>query len=219
MVSLNSTSFVLRCTLTLNLKLLLNKLVSNRHRASLQIVSNGARTKRRTMPYFAFVQQKKRGLPIPLMHPAFCDFTRQFHEPLLDDDTAVYLNMANKLCEAMPSAFDSESDRLAAFEEIFILPDIGLFQHLEFPLSAKVSTAMESGARLDVAKSIPFKEGHLLLLLLKEFEGETLGDVYMQICRAYEVLCGETRNAPLLKFGNPVFLLCVLGRYQNVDPE
>jgi hypothetical protein len=162
--------------------------------------------------------KKKRGLPISLMHAAFCTFTRQFHEPLLDEGTALYLNMANKLCEVMPSAFDSDRHRRDAFEDIFCLPDVGMTQHIELSLSAQVSTATESGARLNVAKSIPFEGGHLLYLL-EEFKVEPLGDVYMQICRAYEVLCGEAKNERLSKFGNPAFLLCVLGRYQNVNPE
>jgi hypothetical protein len=150
------------------------------------------------------------------MHAAFRVFTRQFHEPLLDEDTALYLNMANRLCEAMPAAFDSERHRRDAFEEIFCLPGVGLTQHTESSLS--VSTPTESGAGLDVAKTIPVEGGHLLLLL-EGFRGEPLGDGYMQICRAYEVLCGEAKNKRLLKFGNPAFLLCVLGRYQIVDPE
>jgi hypothetical protein len=152
------------------------------------------------------------------MHAAFRVFTRQFHEPLLDEDTALYLNMANRLCETMPSAFDSEGHRRDAFEDIFNLPDVGLTPHKEFPLSAKPSTATESGARLDMAKSLPFGRG-LLLPLLEEFKGELTGDVYMQICRAFEIWCAQATNTRLLKFGNPAFLLCILGRYQIVDPE
>jgi hypothetical protein len=152
------------------------------------------------------------------MHEAFRVFTRQFHEPLLDEHTALYLNMANRLCETMPSAFDSEGHRRDAFEEIFSLPDVRLTQHMESSLSANVSTATGTGTGLDVAKTIPVEGGHLLLLL-EGFRGEPLGDGYMQICRAYEVLCGEAKNKRFVKFGNPAFLLCVLGRYQNVDPE
>ena len=124
--------------------------------------------------------------------------------------------MANKLCDVMPSAFDSEADRRSAFEKIFTGLTPGLTQHIELQL--ETSTATESGARIDAGKSIPFEGGNLLALL-EEFKGESLGEVYMQICRAYEVYCEEAKNESLLKFGNPAFLLCVLGRYQSVDPE
>jgi hypothetical protein len=138
------------------------------------------------------------------MHTAFCSFLRYFHEPFPDEE---YLTMANKLCEVMPSAFDSEHHRLVAFEEIFY-SDADLRQHIE---SAKISTATESGGRVD------FGNGHLVLLL-QEFKNE-IGDPYMQSCRTYEVLCGEEKNRHLLEFGNPAFLLCVLGKSRNVDPE
>jgi hypothetical protein len=144
------------------------------------------------------------------MHTAFCNFIRYFHEPLADEE---YLIMANKFCEVMPSAFDSERQRLDAFEEIFY-SDAELRQHIEFSLSAKPSTAAESGSRV---KTIDYGKGHLVLLL-QEFEKE-IGDPYMQSCRAYEVLCGEAKNQRLLEFGNPAFLLCVLGKSRKFDPE
>jgi hypothetical protein len=123
--------------------------------------------------------------------------------------------MADELCEEMPSAFDSEIRRRDDFEKIFGSLDITLRQHTKFSLLAEVST---SGARADVAKTMDC-EGGDLVLLLEEFKMESTGDVYMQICRSYEVLCEGTRNKRLLNFGYPVFLLCVLGRYRNVDPE
>jgi hypothetical protein len=128
----------------------------------------------------------KNGWPIPLMHKAFCDFTRHFHEPCLDEDTATYLTMASDLCQTMPSAFD-------AFEFIFRSLDNGLMQHLEYPLSANVSISKvkESGARPDVAKTIPYKGG-ALVLMLEEFKNED-GDTYMQVSRAYKVLCGDPK--------------------------
>jgi hypothetical protein len=156
---------------------------------------------------------KNRGLPIPLMHMAFCNFMRCFHEPLADEE---YLTMANKLCDVMPSAFNSEDERLKAFEEIFY-SDASLRQHREYSLLAKPSTVRESGGRVDVAKSIDFGKSHLVLLL-QEFKNE-IGNPYMQSCRTYEVLCGDEKNQPLLEFGNPAFLLCVLGKSRNVDPE
>ena len=61
----------------------------------------------------------RRGWPIPLLHKAFCDFTRHFHEPRLDEHTPKYLLMACALCNEMPSAFDSETARRDAFEAIF----------------------------------------------------------------------------------------------------
>jgi hypothetical protein len=150
------------------------------------------------------------------MHAAFLYFTRHFHEPLLDEHTSRYVSIADKLCEEMPSSFDSENDRRASFKKFFGSLDVG---HIELFLSAKVSTAEESVARFNVAKTIVDCEGDHLVLLLEEFKLESTEDVYMQICRSYEVLCGEEKNERLLKFGYPVFLLCVLGRYRNVDPE
>jgi len=150
------------------------------------------------------------------MHRAFCDFTRHFHEPCLDTDTANYLIMAGKLCQEMPSAFESEAHRRAAFEDIFLSLDKDLTQHLEYPLSGQVSIAQvkESGARPDVAKTISY-EGGALVLMLEVFKNE-VGDTYMQICRAYEVLCGDPKVERLVKFGNPVFLLCVVGMYHSL---
>ena len=159
------------------------------------------------------------GWPIPLMHKAFCDFTRDFHEPCLDEYTIDYLAMAGELCQSMPSAFDSEVQRRDTFERIFLSLDKGLTQHLEYPLSGQVSTAQvkASGAGPDVAKTIPY-EGGGLVLMLEEFKMED-GDAYMQICRAYEVLCGDPKVERLVKFGNPVFLLCVVGMYQAFIPN
>jgi len=161
----------------------------------------------------------QNGWPIPLMHKAFCDFTRHFHEPCLDGDTADYLIMAGHLCRTMPSAFDSEAARRNAFELIFCSLDKGLTQHLEYPLSANVSVSQvkESGARPDVAKTISY-EGGSLVLMLEEFKNEE-GDAYMQLCRAYEVFCGDPKVERLVTFGNPVFLLCVLGMFQAFIPN
>lgn len=157
----------------------------------------------------------KKGLPIPLMHVAFCNFTRHFHEPILDEHTPKYLTMADKLCQTMPSAFESEGDRRDAFKSIFLSLGKDLRQNTEFSLSVKVSAAEESGTRPDVANTIGHEGGHLVLLL-GEFEVESTGDIYMQTCRSYEVLCEEPKNERLLRFGNPVFLLCVLGPYLMV---
>ncbi|PVG00641.1 hypothetical protein CPB86DRAFT_729011 [Serendipita vermifera] len=159
----------------------------------------------------------KRGLPMPLMHTAFCKFTHHFHEPPLDEHTPKYLSIADKLCQAMPSAFDSESDRRRDFEKIFVALDEKLEQHIEFFLSKKASTAKESTGYVDVAKTID--EGGSVVVLFEEFKVESTGDAYMQICRSYEVLCAETKTEPLLKFGYPAFLLCVLGMYRNVVLE
>jgi hypothetical protein len=153
----------------------------------------------------------KKGLPLPLMHPAFCTFTRHFYEPLLDEHTPKYLTMADKLCKKMPSAFSSEPDRRDVFEDIFQQLDETLEPHIEYSLSGSTSTSIrESGGRPDIAKTI--LKGHLVLML-QEFKLEE-GDVYMQICRAFEVLSEQAKFKHLLKFGNPVFLLCVLGMYQ-----
>jgi len=162
---------------------------------------------------------RQNGWPIPLMHKAFCDFTRHFHEPCLDEDVADYLIMAGKLCQAMPSAFNTEGDRRDTFERIFLSLDKRLTQHIEYPLSGQVSSAQvkESGARPDVAKTISY-EGGALVLMLEVFKNE-VGDTYMQICRAYEVLCGDPKVERLVKFGNPVFLLCVIGMYQAFIPN
>ncbi|PVG00171.1 hypothetical protein CPB86DRAFT_755649 [Serendipita vermifera] len=154
----------------------------------------------------------KRGLPIPLMHTAFCKFIRHFHEPLLDGHTSEYLSIADKLCQVMPSAFDSENARQAAFEEIFSSFDDDLRSRKELPLEAKPSTVVESTGKVDMAKTIGCKEGELVVLL-GEFKAESTGDAYMQVCRSYEVLCGAAKNTHLLKFGYPMFLLCVLGPY------
>ncbi|PVG00116.1 hypothetical protein CPB86DRAFT_782982 [Serendipita vermifera] len=155
---------------------------------------------------------RQKGLPIHLMHAAFCNFTRHFHEPPLDENTTKYLTIANELCQVMPSAFDSENARRETFERYFAPIDKDLKPHIEFFLSPKVSTVTESGGRVDVAKTIDYKGGHLTVLL-EEFKVESTGDAYMQICRSYEVLCEEEKNKHLLKFGNPMFLLCVLGPY------
>jgi len=162
---------------------------------------------------------RQNGWPIPLMHKAFCDFTRHFHEPCLDEDTADYLIMASKLCQTMPSAFDSEVQRRDTFERIFSSLDKGLTQHIGYPLSGQVSIAQvkESGARPDVAKTISY-EGGALVLMLEVFRDED-GDAYMQVCRAYEVLCEDPKIERLVKFGNPVFLLCVVGMYQAFTPN
>ncbi|KAG8783397.1 hypothetical protein FRC15_005267 [Serendipita sp. 397] len=161
---------------------------------------------------------KQKGLPIPLMHPAFCTFTRHFYEPLLDEHITKYLSTSKQLCQVMPSAFDSEKARREAFEEIFGSLDMKVQSHVEFYISPKVSqvsTVMESGGTTDVVKTINYGGGHLVLIL-EEFKVESTGDAYMQICRSYEGLCGDAKNESLLKFGNPTFLLCILGPYLMV---
>jgi hypothetical protein len=157
----------------------------------------------------------RRGWPIPLMHKAFCDFTRHLDEPRFDEHMEEYLIMARKLCQEMPSAFESEAARRGVFESIFRSLDDGLMPHLEYHLSAddSILNTEESSARPDVAKTIPYKGG-ALVLMLEQFEDE-VGDTYMQICRAYEVLCEDPKVELLVKFGNPVFLLCVLGMYRT----
>jgi hypothetical protein len=158
----------------------------------------------------------QKGLPLPLMHSAFCTFTRHFYEPLLDDHTPKYLTMAEKLCKTMPSAFSSEPERRDAFEAIFQPLDETLEPHVEYSLSGSISTSVkESGSRPDIAKTI-FKGS--LVLMLQGFKLEE-GDIYMQICRAFEVLSEQAKFKHLLKFGNPVFLLCVLGMYQMFIPN
>lgn len=161
----------------------------------------------------------KKGLEIPLMHKAFCDFIRDFHEPCLDAQTAKYLTLANDLCQVMPSAFPSELARRNAFEDIFVSLDKDLVSHVELPLPATVSAlnVNESGAGPDVAKMIQYA-GRSVVLMLEEFKNDE-GDAYMQICRAYEVLCAGPMGERLVKFGNPVFLLCILGMYQMVIPN
>ena len=159
--------------------------------------------------------EKQRGWPIPLMHKAFCDFTREFLEPGLDRDTTKFLTMAGNLCSTMPSAFESEAQRRDAFEATFSLLDARLVRQEEYLVSADASnsTVKQSGARPDVARLIRWKEGDLVLLL-EEFQNE-VGDSYMQIARSYEVLCGNPKVEQLMKFGNPMFLLCVQGMYQT----
>jgi hypothetical protein len=161
----------------------------------------------------------RSGWPIPLMHKAFCDFTCDFLEPRLDTDTTKYLLMAGKLCDEMPSAFGSEILRRDAFEGIFYSLDKSLMRHYEYQVSANASnsTYKDSGAGSDVARSIPWKGGHLVLLL-EEFANE-VGDSYMQICRSYEVLCEDPKVERLVKFGNPMFLLCIQRMYQTFIPD
>jgi hypothetical protein len=153
----------------------------------------------------------RRGWPVPLMHMAFCDFYRHFHEPCLDKRIVKYLVMADKLCQIMPSSFSSEPARRDAFERIFRSLDEGLTPHVECHLSVdnSFSRVREPGGRSDMAKTIPYKRG-ALVLMLEEFKNEA-GDAYMQICRAYEILCGDPKVEHLVKCGNPVFLLCVIG--------
>ncbi|KAG8824328.1 hypothetical protein FRC18_010548 [Serendipita sp. 400] len=152
------------------------------------------------------------------MHPAFCTFTCHFYEPLLDEDITKYLLTSEQLCRVMPSAFDSEKARRQAFEAIFGSLDMKLQSHVEFYISPKVSqvsAVVESGGTTDVVKTINYGGGHLALIL-EEFKVESTGDAYMRICRSYEVLCGDAKNESLLKFGNPTFLLCILGPYLMV---
>ena len=156
-----------------------------------------------------------KGLPIPIMHKVFCDFTRHLHEPTLDKHTVKYLTMADELCQKMPSAFESATARRVAFEAIFSSLDQDSTQH-EYPLmtNVSISNVKESGAMF-VAKAIPYK-GDYLVLMLEGFENEDEdgdGDIYMQICRAYEVLCEDPKVEPF----NPVFLLCILGMYQTFN--
>jgi hypothetical protein len=157
----------------------------------------------------------RRGWPIPLLHKSFCDFTRHFLEPNLNTNTTKYLVMAGKLCDSMPSAFDSQVHRRDAFEAIFHSLDQSLMRHDEYHLSASPSdsTVKQSGGRPNVVRPIPWK-GAGLVLLLEEFKNE-VGDSYMQICRSYEVLCEDPKAEQLVKFGNPMFLLCVQGMYQT----
>jgi hypothetical protein len=161
----------------------------------------------------------RRGWPIPLMHKAFCDFTRHLHEPRFDEHMEEYLIVARRLCQEMPSAFMSEPARRDAFESVFHSFDNGLTQHIEFHLSADDSTSniKESSARPDVVKTIHYKGG-TLVLMLEEFKNE-VGDAYMQICRTYEVLCGDPKAEPLVKSGYPVFLLCVIRMYRTIIPN
>lgn len=154
---------------------------------------------------------------MPLMHKAFCDFTRYLHEPCLDEHTPEYIIMADKLCGEMPSAFDSDIARRDAFEAIFLSLDRDLRPHLGYHLSAggSISHSEESDPEPDVVKTI--KGRGSLVLMLEVFKNEG-GDAYMQICRAYEVLCEDPKVEPLLKFGNPVFLLCIIGMHQTFIP-
>ena len=122
--------------------------------------------------------------------------------------------MAGELCSKMPSAFDNEVARRDAFEAIFRSLDESPTPHMEYQLSAidKISTVKGSGAGPDVARAIQWSGG-TLVLMLEEFKNE-VGDSYMQICRSYEVLCGDPKVKRLVDFGNPMFLLCILGIYQ-----
>lgn len=158
----------------------------------------------------------RRGWPISLMHKAFCDFTRHFLEPRLDTETTEYLLMAGKLCDEMPSAFGSEVQRRDAFDAIFSSLNESLTRHNEYQVSASASSlnVKESGARPDVARSIPGP----LILLLEEHKNE-VGDSYMQVCRTYEVICGDPKVEQLVKFGNPMFLVCIQGMYQTFIPD
>ncbi|CAG8667674.1 15633_t:CDS:2, partial [Acaulospora colombiana] len=160
----------------------------------------------------------KRGLPIPLMHTAFCKFVHRFYEPLEDDHTSKYLSIADKLCQAMPSAFDTESHRQRIFEEIFYPLDKGLTPRPDFTLEARPSTVLESAGQVDMAKTTVYKGGELVLML-EEFKLECTGDAYMQNCRSYEVLCGEAKNQQLVNFGYPIFLLCVLGIIEDATKK
>lgn len=150
----------------------------------------------------------KRGLPIPLMHKAFCDFARDFRQPCLDEQTEEYLAVANKLCQEMPSAFKTELARRKAFEKIFVSLDNSLIPIPEYSISEDVSdlNVKESGAKL-----IWHGMG-TLVLMLEEFKNAD-GDAYMQICRVYEDLCADPEVKRLVEFGNPVFLLCIHGMY------
>ncbi len=127
--------------------------------------------------------------------------------------------MAGKLCDEMPSAFGSEILRRDAFETIFYSLDESLTRHDEYQVSANASdsTVKESGARPHVAKSIPGERGPLFLLL-EEFKNEDR-DSYMQLCRSYEVHCGDAKIERLVKFGNPMFLVCIQGMYQTFIPD
>lgn len=77
-----------------------------------------------------------------------------------------------------------------------------------------VSTANEFNIRDDVNKDTGYR-GPYLFSLLKGVEAELAGNVYMQICRSYEVLCEDAEVAGLFKFGNPMFLPCIFGMYQK----
>ena len=113
---------------------------------------------------------ERRGWLIPLMHKAFCDFTRHFHEPHLNQDTAEYLSMADTLCATMPSAFNSEVARRDAFEKVFSSLDKSLTTHTEHQYSApSISKVKEPDSRPDVAKCISYNGGSLLLML-EEFK-------------------------------------------------
>jgi len=95
------------------------------------------------------------------------------------------------------------------------LLDPNLMQNLEYylPANSTVLSVRASGAQPDVAKIISY-EGGSLVLMLEEFKNE-YGDIYMQICWVYEVLCENPKVECLVQFGNPVFLLCILGMYQS----
>ena len=122
--------------------------------------------------------------------------------------------MADRLCTEMPSTFNDETDRQGAFESIFRSLDKNLTAHREYhaPRIGTSSTVKESGAKQDVTKSIPWNGGSLVLML-EEFKNEG-GNAYMQVSRSYEVLCGSPAVNPLVEFGNPMFLLCIMGMYQ-----
>ncbi|PVG00640.1 hypothetical protein CPB86DRAFT_795682 [Serendipita vermifera] len=72
-----------------------------------------------------------------------------------------------------------------------------------------------SQQRDDVNKDTGYR-GPYLFSLLKGVEAELAGNVYMQICRSYEVLCEDAEVAGLFKFGNPMFLPCIFGPYLMV---
>jgi hypothetical protein len=103
--------------------------------------------------------------------------------------------MADNLCQKMPSHFNSEVARRAAFEKIIHPLDQKLESREWFILSAKNSTANGSTSKLGAVKTIKYEGGHLVLLL-EGFEVESTEDAYMQICRAYEVYVRTQRTRP-----------------------
>ncbi|CAG8744996.1 5850_t:CDS:2, partial [Acaulospora colombiana] len=136
----------------------------------------------KTSLFLLKVQETNLNEPLPPMDPQRLELTQEGRELMAsyvksirahltakngvssngeDEFTSKYLSIANKLCQAMPSAFDSEAHRRKVFEEIFSSLDEKLRPRQEFSLEAKPSTVLESAGQVDMAKTIGCKGGEL----------------------------------------------------------
>ncbi len=143
---------------------------------------------------------ERSGLPLNLLHPLFAKFLTLIEGAPDSTDSNFILaqQVAARLCQEMPEAFDSEEARLKTFRRI-VLPlfkDVGVFGRIQIG-----SGATDLGIRTSY--------GVILLGEGKNEPGGGAGDPYMQVAASYDAWARIDDNP---QTGSPCFVICVDGK-------